>query len=594
MKKIINFYKRLSFFQGVAFAIALTSIIGFATTVGPLTTFTPGTTISSSQINTNFTNLKTAVESISASQTYMGTHDASGGGNPSGATAAGEYFIITVSGTIGGVTYNPGDWMMFNNGSTFDKVPGTSTSIFGRTGVVIATEGDYNLEKLSDVTVASPSTGQILSFNGSQWTNTAVTYTEADPLTMAFAKTSLPTCSGGQFLQANGSSFSCAYPISLTANKVLLTDGSGQATTSAVTNTEVGYLTGVTSSVQTQLDSKESMISAGTVSQYLRGDKTWQQFESSVLSSILTGLSATDAVITSADTVVSAFGKTQGQLNNKISNTGGSITSGILSISGAASLTVPSPVTSSEAANKGYIDSFGQWLKTGSDIYFQGGNVGIGTSTPAYMLHVAGSSFVDGNLTATKYLTNTGGSSSTPSYSSSTAPSSGLFFPSSNMIGFSTAGVERIRIDSTGYTGIGTTSPAYTLHVNGTVAGTSAYANISDVRFKKDIKRVPNALEKLLSIEGVSYKFRTNEFPDLKLSNRREIGVIAQDVENVFPEAVSSDSKGFKSVAYTMLISPIIEALRSLDSKTKNLEEENKMLKNYLCTRDPMAPFCEE
>jgi hypothetical protein len=45
------------------------------------------------------------------------------------------------------------------------------TSVFGRTGAVVATEGDYSLTQLSDVTITSPSTGQVLKYNGTAWVN---------------------------------------------------------------------------------------------------------------------------------------------------------------------------------------------------------------------------------------------------------------------------------------------------------------------------------------------------------------------------------------------------------------------------------------
>jgi len=45
------------------------------------------------------------------------------------------------------------------------------TSVFGRTGAVIATEGDYSLTQLSDVTITSPSNGEVLKYNGTTWVN---------------------------------------------------------------------------------------------------------------------------------------------------------------------------------------------------------------------------------------------------------------------------------------------------------------------------------------------------------------------------------------------------------------------------------------
>jgi hypothetical protein len=53
--------------------------------------------------------------------------------------------------------------------SDYDTAP--VTSVFGRTGDVVATEGDYNLGQLGDVTITSPSTNQVLKYNGSAWVN---------------------------------------------------------------------------------------------------------------------------------------------------------------------------------------------------------------------------------------------------------------------------------------------------------------------------------------------------------------------------------------------------------------------------------------
>jgi len=53
--------------------------------------------------------------------------------------------------------------------SDYDTAP--VTSVFGRTGNVVATEGDYNLTQLGDVTITSPTTNQVLKYNGSAWVN---------------------------------------------------------------------------------------------------------------------------------------------------------------------------------------------------------------------------------------------------------------------------------------------------------------------------------------------------------------------------------------------------------------------------------------
>ncbi|MGZ3790519.1 MAG: tail fiber domain-containing protein, partial [Bacteriovorax sp.] len=80
----------------------------------------------------------------------------------------------------------------------------------------------------------------------------------------------------------------------------------------------------------------------------------------------------------------------------------------------------------------------------------------------------------------------------------------------------------------------------------------------------------------------------------------KQIGLIAQDVEKVFPEAVKKNSEGLLSVSYSNLVAPMIEAVKelnkrvtelfkaseghtrdiaSVDSKTVKLEDENSKLK---------------
>lgn len=118
----------------------------------------------------------------------------------------------------------------------------------------------------------------------------------------------------------------------------------------------------------------------------------------------------------------------------------------------------------------------------------------------------------------------------------------------------------------------------------------------SDKRFKENISVVNNALEKIKSIHGVSYNFTKKAQAELHRDEKRDLGVIAQEVKKVFPEAVRTDSNGMLSVAYSMLISPLIEAVKELDNKVsvenKALKEENAAIKNYLCEKDPHAPFC--
>ena len=100
-----------------------------------------------------------------------------------------------------------------------------------------------------------------------------------------------------------------------------------------------------------------------------------------------------------------------------------------------------------------------------------------------------------------------------------------------------------------------TTSSGIT--VTGTVTETS------DIAYKSDIKPITNTLDKIQQITG--YKYRLDN------SSIDSMGVIAQDVEKVFPELVHGD-EGNKTLQYSGLIGVLVEAVKDLSAKVKALE----------------------
>lgn len=120
---------------------------------------------------------------------------------------------------------------------------------------------------------------------------------------------------------------------------------------------------------------------------------------------------------------------------------------------------------------------------------------------------------------------------------------------------------------SAGNVGIGTTDPQYTLDVNGSARATGSVTAWSDIRAKKNIEPIENSLDKISKLNGVTFDWRTDEFPDKKFKTTRDMGVIAQEVETVFPEVVATAPDGYKSVAYPSLIAPVIEAIKELNRR---------------------------
>ena len=103
-----------------------------------------------------------------------------------------------------------------------------------------------------------------------------------------------------------------------------------------------------------------------------------------------------------------------------------------------------------------------------------------------------------------------------------------------------------------------------------TYDGTIGTCTTSDERLKNIGTRIDDALNKLLKINGFYFTWKNPK----QYGVGRQIGVGAQTVEKVFPEAVATGSDGLKSVGYDKLVAPIIEALRELKADNDNMQHE--------------------
>jgi hypothetical protein len=118
-----------------------------------------------------------------------------------------------------------------------------------------------------------------------------------------------------------------------------------------------------------------------------------------------------------------------------------------------------------------------------------------------------------------------------------------------------------------GDVGVGNTSPAATLDI---VAGgttlADAWTTRSSRRFKTNIQPLEGALEKVEQLRGVSY--------DRKADGKHEIGVVAEDVDQVVPEVVSRDPKNqeVQGVDYSRLAALLIEAVKSQQAEIQELK----------------------
>ncbi len=132
-----------------------------------------------------------------------------------------------------------------------------------------------------------------------------------------------------------------------------------------------------------------------------------------------------------------------------------------------------------------------------------------------------------------------------------------------------------------GNVGIGTAAPTQKLHVVGNICYTGAIAACSDARYKTDVRPISNSLEKIMQLQGVTYNWKTKEFPAMQFPDRLQIGFIAQDLEKLFPEMVFTDDAGYKSIDYSRLTPVLVETIKEqqkqIDSITKMITELQKM-----------------
>ena len=89
-------------------------------------------------------------------------------------------------------------------------------------------------------------------------------------------------------------------------------------------------------------------------------------------------------------------------------------------------------------------------------------------------------------------------------------------------------------------------------------------------------------LSKVVQLEPVHYRWRSEEFPEYQFGKALNSGLIAQEVEKVFPEMVSVDARGYKTVKYSELPYLLLGAVRELNTKAEQLKVENDALRAKL------------
>ena len=119
-------------------------------------------------------------------------------------------------------------------------------------------------------------------------------------------------------------------------------------------------------------------------------------------------------------------------------------------------------------------------------------------------------------------------------------------------------------IKNTGYVGIGTTSPSSTLEVNGTITESSSIA------IKENIFDFNTTLDKINRVRPVRYNKKVSK-------NKKEIGFIAEELAEIFPELVENDENGNPtSVNYTRAVTVLFDGFKQMYKELKEIKEKIK------------------
>jgi hypothetical protein len=132
----------------------------------------------------------------------------------------------------------------------------------------------------------------------------------------------------------------------------------------------------------------------------------------------------------------------------------------------------------------------------------------------------------------------------------------------------------------------------------------TGYSTFSDQRLKQNVTQLTNSLDMINQLRGVSYNWKNGDQLPYKFDNKKHIGMIAQEVQEVIPDVVESmgEDGSFLGLRYGELIPLVIEAIRDLDdcaclaenamevmaflqdieSKVIQAEEENSILLNMI------------
>jgi hypothetical protein len=217
-----------------------------------------------------------------------------------------------------------------------------------------------------------------------------------------------------------------------------------------------------------------------------------------------------------------------------------------------------------------------------NDLYSGNYNTGLGTNAGNYLTTGSFNTFVGWNARP---------DATTPAVQYSTAIGANAIVTQDNSLVLGGTGTYAVNV------GIGTSAPVDRLHVVGNVqvgtsgtlgcvkradGGTIAGTCSSDLRLKTNVRSFSPMLERVARLRPVYFDWRAKEFPEYHFGTTTNSGLIAQEVEQVFPEMVATDERGYKAVNYSELPYLTLQAVKELKAENDAMKAENEALRRQL------------
>ncbi|MES2528161.1 MAG: tail fiber domain-containing protein [Bdellovibrionota bacterium] len=97
----------------------------------------------------------------------------------------------------------------------------------------------------------------------------------------------------------------------------------------------------------------------------------------------------------------------------------------------------------------------------------------------------------------------------------------------------------------------------------------------SDPALKQDVQKMSaEKAASILKLNVYNFQYDNQKFKDKKLPEGERMGLMADEVEKLFPECIAKDAEGYRYVNYTMMIAPLLETVKQLEQKVSQLEKQ--------------------